>query len=296
MSAIKGFIYNNKKNIIFISLIIISFILMLASNKTAIKRLKKSGFSIIYPFQFVVNSCGSFFQNTFNSISELKKSQEELEKIRNELNQYKKFILDFNELNNENMSLRKLLRLKKEIIYESVACEVIGRDPKTLFDVLIINKGSKDGVNENMPVISYAGGKRILIGKIAEATPFASKVISMHNPKLRVGAVIVKNRVHTLIQGSNKAPGIVKLFYIPKKYMLSKSGMNYIYTSGDSLIFPKGIEIGKIIKIYPSKRYEMFNEADVQISADLSKLEYVLVLKIDYKRDDFKLLKLYNGF
>ena len=116
----------------------------------------------------------------------------------------------------------------------------------------------------------------------------------MQNPKLSVGAVIVKNRVHTIIQGSNKSHGVVKLLYIPKKYNMSASETNYIYTSGDSFIFPRGIEIGKILEIYPSKRYEIFNEADVQMSIDLSKLEYVLVLKVDYKKNDFKLHGLQN--
>ena len=256
MSAIKGFIYKNKKGIIFITLIVISFILMFTSSKRPVITFKKVGFSIIYPFQFTFNSLGNFFQNTFNSISQLKKIQEQLSNTRNELEQYKKIIIDFNELNNENITLKKILKLKKEMAYDSVTCEVIGMDPHRLFDVLIINKGSKHGIKENMPVISYAGGKKTLVGKIVETTRFASKVITLQNPKLSVGAVIVKNRVHRIIQGSNKSHGVVKLLYIPKKYNMSASETNYIYTSGDSFIFPRGIEIGKILEIYPFRASE----------------------------------------
>ena len=293
MSAIKGFLYKNKKIIIFILLILISLILIFSSKKEAVVKAKKEGFKLFSPFYFLVNSTGNFFMNTFNSISQLKKSQEELKKLRNELEQYKKIIIDFNEIKNENIQLRRTLELKEETIYDSVACEVIGRDPKKLFDILILNKGKKDGIKENMPVISYASGKKVLIGKVVEVTYNLSKIITLHNPKFSVSAVILKdnNRIHTIIQGSNKMLGIVKLLYIPKEYFFGESDLDFIYTSGDSLIFPKGLEIGRIVKLYTSKRYEMFNEADVEMSVDLSKLDYVLVLKVDYKKDDFNLLK-----
>ena len=294
MSAIRGFIYKHKKTIIFILLIVISISLMFVYNQGPVITLKKIGFSVIYPFQYLFNSVGDFFQNTFNSISQLKKLKEDLDNTRNELTQYKKIIIDFNELNNENIKLKKLLKLKEEIIYDAIACKVVGRDPKRLFDVLIINKGTNNGIKENMPVISYTGGNKTLVGKIVETTPFASKIITLQNPILSVGAVIVKNRVHTIIQGRNKTPGIVRMLYIPKTYMLSNTKMDFVYTSGDSFIFPRGIEIGRILKIYPSKRFEIFNEADVQISVDFSKLEYVAVLMVDYKKDDFMLHGLQN--
>ena len=128
---------------------------------------------------------------------------------------------------------------------------------------------------------------------MVEVTYNLSKIITLHNPKFSASAVILKDnsRIHTIIQGSNKMLGLVKLLYIPKQYFFAESDIDFVYTSGDSLIFPKGLEIGRIVKLYTSKRYEMFNEADVQLSIDISKLDYVLVLKVDYQRDDFNLLK-----
>jgi rod shape-determining protein MreC len=289
MSLIKGFIYKYKKSLIFILLIAISIFLLFSSSSSAVITFKKMGESVLYPFQFVFFSTSQFFQNTFNSISELKKSQEEIKNLRNELEQYKQIVINFNELNNEIINLKQILQLKQEISYNSTACEVVARDPKSLFDVLIINKGSNDGIKENMPVISYSSGKRTLVGKVVEVTPFSSKVLTLQNPILNVGSIISSSRSHVVIQGSNKSTGIAKLLYLPKDFYIQPNDPNLVYTSGDSLLFPAGIEIGQIIKIYQSKRYEIFNEADVKLSADLSKVDFVLVLKIDYNQDDFKL-------
>lgn len=294
MSAFKGFIYKHKNKIVFAILIIISITLMATTNKKPVVTVRKVGFTIVSPFQFIFESFGNFFQGTFNSISELKKIRQELNQTKQELDQYKKIIIDFNNLNNENNELRKLLSLKNKISYDTEACEIIGRDPKTLFDILIINKGIKHGIRENMPVITYAAGKKTLIGKVVETTLFASKVMTLHNPKLSIGSIIANNRVHTIVQGDNKRPGFVKLLYVPREYTYSDTTTDHVYTSGDSLIFPRGIEIGKIKKIYPSERYENFNNADLELSANLSKVEFVIVLKVDYKKDNFKIMDGFN--
>lgn len=213
---------------------------------------------------------------------------------KKELEQYKKVIVDFNELNNENNSLKKILDLKQEIYYDSVPAEIVGRDPQKLFDVLIINKGSAKGIKENMPVICYTQGKKVLVGKIAEVTPFASKVLTVTNPNFTVGAVTSKDKIHCIVKGSAQIPGLVKLLYIPKQYVISDTGVEYVFTSGDSLIFPKGIEIGKIVKINPSQRYEIFNEGLIHISADIAKLDYVLVLKVESDKDNYKIMEITN--
>ncbi|OHD07717.1 MAG: rod shape-determining protein MreC [Spirochaetes bacterium GWD1_27_9] len=294
MFSFKNFLAKHKKLVVFISLSVISFFLMVITNKTASFTARKVVFSIIYPFQFTFSATGDFVKNTFNSISELKKLKEELNRSQKELEQFRKIIIDFNELNNENNNLKKLLELKQSVVYDSTAAEIIGRDPQRLCDVLIINRGSTSGIKENMPVISYSTGKKILVGKIVEVTPFASKVLSINNINFSCGALIVRNRVHCIVQGNNETPGVVKLLYIPKQYVISDQGMDFVYTSGDSVIFPQGLEIGKIIKINPSARYEVFNEGLVQISVDLSKLEYVLVLKVDVQKDNYKILELPN--
>jgi rod shape-determining protein MreC len=291
MSPIKSFLIKNKRISILILLVLISIVLMSFTNKNANLTIRKVFFSIVYPFQYSFNAIGNFSRDTVNSISELKKMKEELDSTRKELDQYKKVIIDFNELNNDNNSLRKLLELKQNITYDTVAGEIIGRDPQKMFDLLIINKGSYDGLKENMPVISYSSGKKVLVGKLVEVTPFASKVLTLNNVNFNAGAVIIRNRVHCLVKGNEEQPGIVKLLYIPKQYVISDQGMDFVYTSGDSLIFPQGLEIGKIIKVIPSEKYEVFNEALIQISVDLSKLEYVLVLKVESDKNNFKLLE-----
>ncbi len=292
MSRFKGFIAKRQRGLLYIFIVIICFVLMFFTNKSGVVVGKKVLFSFAYPFQVTINSVGKFFGNTINSISSLRKLQAEFNRTQAELDQYKKVIIDFNELNNEITSLRNLLDLQESIDYELVACEVVGRDPARMNETLIINKGTAKGIKENMPVISYYGGKKALIGKISEATPFASKVMTLNNSQMSIGAMIVKNRVNCLVKGNNSSNSLVDLLYIPKDYTEEEIKNAFVYTSGDSMIFPKGLEIGRIIDIRQSARYENFNEASVRITADLSKVEYLLVLKVNYKKDNFQSIQI----
>ena len=290
MSRFSGFVAKRRRGITYIIIAIVCILLMFFTNKSAVVTGKKIVFSFAYPFQVTFSSIGKFFGNTINSISRLQKMESEFKQTQTELEQYKKVIIDFNELNNEISSLRKLLDLSESVDYELVACEVVGRDPARMNETLIINKGTVKGVRENMPVISYAGGKKTLIGKISEATPFASKVMTLNNPQMSIGAMIVKNRVNCLVKGNNDSNSVVNLIYIPKEYTEEELMDAFVYTSGDSLIFPKGLEIGRITGVKQSERFENFNEATVRLTAELAKVEYLLVLKTDYRKDDFKLM------
>jgi len=61
-----------------------------------------------------------------------------------------------NRLQRENTELRALLGDKEE---ERIAAAVIGRPTETPYDVLLIDKGSRDGIERNAPV--YVGYDQI---------------------------------------------------------------------------------------------------------------------------------------
>lgn len=279
MSAIKGFLYKYKRGLLFLLFIIISFSLLISSNKKITINFKETGFSLFYPFQLIFHSASKLIEDTFNAISLLKKSKEEIERLQKELEELKKAAVDFKELKNENDNLRELLELKRAVEYDSISCEVIGRDPKKVYDVLVLNKGAKAGIEKNMPVITYQMGKRILVGKISSVTEFSSKVMTIHNPNFSVSAIIEPDGIYSIIEGDVKEVGIVRLNYIPKNFDFDENKVYIIVTSGDSYIYPKGIEIGRLVKIYPSKKYELFKIGEVKLSVNLYEVNYVLVLK-----------------
>ena len=282
------FIFNHKRGLTTFVLLIVSVMLIgLTETKVGVSA-GKIGFSLIYPFQYIFNSTGKGVNGVVNAVAERNKLEQQLNLAMIELEQYRKMLIDFNVIIKENLDLKKTLELRDSFNYKSLTAQIIGRDPANMFDYLVIDKGSKHGIKENMAVISYKNGRKALVGKIFAVTPFASKVMTLKNPDLQVGVVIDYNRTHCVIQGQRSPNQDVRLLYVPKEFTLSDGVSPLVYTSGDSFFYSKGIEIGTISEIVSSKRFEIYNEAKVTMSEDYSKLEYVLVLMLDADKDNFK--------
>lgn len=291
MSAINGIIYKCRRGFLTLILLFVSFLLIVLNDKSGVVSLSKVGFSIIYPFEYMFNSVGSSANSVVNAVGEMKKIEEQLEMAKKELDQYRKLMVDFNVIIKENDELRNVLNLKNSLAYKTVTAKIIARDPNSLYDYIVIDKGSNAGISENMPVISYKNGRKALVGKVYAVTPFASKVITLKNPDLKVGVVIDYDGTYCMVQGDKSTLDFARLLYVPKNFLLDSSKSNMVYTSGDSIFYPKGIEIGVISEITESKRYEVFNEAKVKITEDYSKLEFVLVLVVNSKKDDYKMME-----
>ena len=268
--------------------LVISFIMITFTESRVADSLNKVGFSILYPFEYMFNSSSKFFHELINVISERDKMRQQLSVARVELDQYRKMMVDFDVIMKENVTLRNTLELKNAFAYKSVVSQIIGRDPESRFDYLVIDKGSEHGIEENMIVVSYKNGRKALVGKVFQVTPFASKVITLNNPDLRVGVVIDYDGTYCVVQGRNSADSSAKLLYLPKDFTLDDSRSPLVYTSGDSYFYAKGIEIGAIESVVDSKRYEIYNEGRVKVTEDYSKLEFVLVLMLDSENDNFK--------
>jgi rod shape-determining protein MreC len=169
----------------------------------------------------------------------------------------------------ENDRLKALLNFKKTIPYASIAAQVIGRDPSNWSDSVIIDKGTANGIKQDMAVISVRG----LVGRIVEAGNCSSKILLITDPNLKVGVMIRRNRQGGVMVG--RGAGRCKVVYISLDSD-ARPG-DKIITAGFGSVFPKGILVGDIEKTGRDQA-RLYKYAIVKPSQDLSKLEEVLCI------------------
>src|SRR5690606_2066244 len=120
-------------------------------------------------------------------------------------------------------------------------------NPDQWEEKMIINKGTDDGVSENMAVMTAQG----LIGKVTLTTPNTATVelISTQNPNYRVSAMVIggQKNVFGLIEGYDVERRELLLKRIDADIKLEKG--QQVTSSGLGGIFPKGIVIGEITEI-----------------------------------------------
>jgi len=174
-------------------------------------------------------------------------------------------------LRSENKLLRKKLKIHKDFNIVGVNAEIILPNVKNGYRVITINKGINDKIENSAPVINNNG----LVGQIINTTKEYSEIKPLTSIKFAVPAIKDSGKENVILYGNGNGELEIPLF--PES---SKLKVNDIFmTSGIDKIYPKGINIGKVIAIEPSK-FPKFNNILIQPFSQPTSYSQITVLKI----------------
>lgn len=188
---------------------------------------------------------------------------EQLKKIGQERAQYL-------EAKYENNRLRALLELKSQRKDYVTTAEVFARDPTNWFQVLLINKGTKDGISKDMIAITPSG----IVGRIYRVFDDNATVILITDVNSSVAARIQSSRIEGILEGRGEDRCYLK--YVSQDVDV-KIGDSVI-TSGLDGIYPEGLQIGYVTKVR-KKDGELFQVIEVAPSQELNAVEEVAIIK-----------------
>lgn len=209
-------------------------------------------------------------KNYLRAIAEFKELEEKNKKLTEEI----KVILQENAVLKEKLiaynRLKKLLELKESFSYQMTSSLVISREPGNWFNSVIIDKGSKDGIEANMAVATYSG----LVGRIVSVDSHSSKVLLILDQRSAVGGMIQRSRDIGVVKGSEK--NYCYMEYLSRDADIKRG--DRVITSGLGSIFPKGIIIGEVIGI-KKDNHALFQQVLIRLEVDFTKLEEVFVIE-----------------
>ncbi len=203
-------------------------------------------------------------KETAFAVKENKDLKAELEKFKN-----KEFQVEF--LKNQNDSLRKILESDIKIKGKSILAKVLLDKDSPFLKSIVINRGSKSGINKGMPVVDG----NYLVGKIVEVNYLSSRVLLLNDLNSRIPITFGEDSVQAILSGTGDIKPVLE--YLPELY--EPYGNLTVFTSGKDGIFLPGIPVGKT---------EM-DEMDVKVSlfSDPNQLSFVTVQLIDMNKDNF---------
>jgi rod shape-determining protein MreC len=219
----------------------------------------------------------SGIKNTFGSYFYLRGVRKENASLRQQVEQMRLQQVRLQEDAAQARRLQTMLGFKEQFISETLPAQVIGTSGSDASRVIYIDKGTSDGVKDNMAVITPDG----VVGKIAKAFHGSSQVLLISDQSWGAGGILVQSRLQGIVKGTQS--GAVQMTYIMSDNQI-KPG-EQIVTSGGDRIFPKGLPLGVVKEVAPGK--DMFLNIRVTPSADLNRVEEVLVItKVVEKASD----------
>jgi rod shape-determining protein MreC len=237
------------------------------AHTTAPEGLLSSGVGSVSRFFYYSSQYVNNFYEFISDLSTLRSRNEELEE---QLGEYKRNLTDYEKVVQENRELKSLLEFKEENAqYEYISASVVAIDPDLGFSVFVINRGSDDGVGNNMTVILKEG----LVGRVVEVSSSTSKVLSIIDRNSMFNGVCVRTRDYVRITGDDN--------YKLRGYVDSEAEIevgDIITTSGLTGNFKKDIVVGEVLEVQtPQGRLE--KEVIIEPAVQLEKINNVLIIK-----------------
>ncbi|MEQ1923037.1 MAG: rod shape-determining protein MreC [Pyrinomonadaceae bacterium] len=231
-----------------IALLIVNFVLMAFDAKeiNSGQRVVRSWTQTIADFvQSPVTTVTSAVANYFSSISNLRSAQTDNDVLKQRVQELEVELKQKEELAAENTRLKAFLQLKETSKYKVLTARIIGRDPSVWFDSSIVNRGSLDGVQLNMPVVTDGG----LVGRVTAVGPLTCQVDLVTRNKSGLGAVIGQvgeSNALGVVSGTSKGD-LLEMRYVAGTVAVQVG--QAVFTTGQDGIYPAGLKVGEIVSV-----------------------------------------------
>lgn len=188
----------------------------------------------------VFRPIGSFFTNVFRAGS-LAERVAQLERQNAELQTQ---LQETTELRAENAELHAILGLEEDLDFGTIGANVVAESVSSLEWTITIDKGSDDGVEEDMAVIGPLG----LVGRVVRVFDTAAQVMLIIDPESKVTARLSTSRETGLIEGQREQPLRLDLVEIETDIVPGETveTSGYQVDEGFVGLYPPGIPIGVV--------------------------------------------------
>ena len=278
MRSVRGYVSRHRSGVVYAAIVALCFLLMILTAETRVVNPKRAVNTIVSLVQRGFAETGRFARRFFSSIGELRQLRSRYSQLQEELISYRRDERELIQLRRENEDLRALLEISGSTEYRHRAAEVIGNDPSSFFNAIIIDKGSLHGIGIDMPVVAYQDGFRGLVGRVIAVGPISAQVLPVFDANCYVTARLQNQRYTGLVQGGGDRFSPLTMSYVPKSARDTISLGDLIASSGQSSIYPKDVYVGRVRGI-SAKSWEASLTLELAPIIDFSRLEYVFVLE-----------------
>ena len=224
----------------------------------------------VTPFERGAHGISSGVRHTWYNYIDLRHARQENEALKHEVARMRLDEAAIAEDALEGRRLQALLAFRQRYVGGTVAAQVIGTSATDQSHILTIDKGSKDGLRPDMPVITPDG----IVGKLREVTSTTAQVVEINDQTSGAGVILETTRIRGILHGT--VTGRVQIGNLTADSRI-KPGEK-VLTSGGDQVYPRGVPVGVIESVAPDPDHQPYMAITIKPAADLNRIEEVLVI------------------
>jgi rod shape-determining protein MreC len=261
---------NRYRNITVLLLVIMAQLVLLAvsaKNDQDVRFIRVWTVTAVTPVARIIEGLRGGSTGFLHNYILLHDTNQENQRLRAELDRMKMDnVFLKNELNTSDRA-KALQVFQQHTPSKTVAATIIATGAGSNSKVVFVDRGTVSGVQRGMAVVTPDG----IVGKVIAAYPTASQVLLITDADFAAGVVTEKNQVHGTLKGQGTPQ--CKVDYVAFEEKVEPG--EWVYTSGDDRIFPRGFRVGIVKAVRPG---QPFKEILLEPSGMQRGLEDVLIL------------------
>lgn len=167
----------------------------------------------------------------------------------------------------ENLALKNLLNVVSDEKYDCITARLLSVSLNPFSKTILVGAGSESGVKVNQIVASAQG----LVGRVTQVSGNFARVMLINDLNSRVPIVTLLTQERGILAGNNQN---TKIIYLQKNHTI-KQGEKVI-TSGDGIMYPRGIVVGEVSKVTES-------EVEILPAMNFDRTDFVNIFSNDFK-------------
>jgi rod shape-determining protein MreC len=225
---------------------------------------------VFVPAEKALNSVGDGVTSLWRNYLDLRGVRAQNEVLQSQLDRLRLDQVGLAEDAGQARRLQALLAFKEKFVSQTVAAQVIGTSGSEQSHLLYIDKGSGDGIKADMAVITPRG----IVGKVNRVFPGTSQILEINDATAGAGVMLERSRLRGVLRGT--ASGIPEILHVMADEHIEVG--EPVVSSGGDQIYPRGLPIGTVFSVSPDPEGGPFMLVRVKPSADLERVEEVLVI------------------
>jgi rod shape-determining protein MreC len=269
-----------RRGIAFSILLAITLLLMAFSANPYVQDLPSGLSFALRPFQGAIAGVADSVAGVAGAVGEIDQLRTENSTLRDENERLSNENARLQAVRAENEQLTALVQLQSGLEHQTVASRVISRETLETRRVVVLDKGTDDGIEEGDVVIVQGGA---LAGRVTDAGPTFSKVTLISDSTSTVVGQLAESGKSGDVVG--QAGGVLIMRNIDSAVPISLD--EEVYTAGIEVNagirspYPKGLVIGSVVDVQRDAN-SVVQTAFLAPAAELDSFELALVIT-DYK-------------
>lgn len=252
-------------------MIVLSLVLIVADDRfdqlTPVRSAIGTGMAPVHWLGNAPSELSDWVASLFTSKDDL---QAENEELRARLLILERRALKYAALASENNELRELMNSSEVLDDRVIVGEVVAVSPDPFSHEIVINKGSRDGVEVGQAILDANG----LMGQVQQTSSFTSRVLLVSDSSHAVPVEVVRNGLRAILLG-NGDTDTLELVHVPDTADIREGDL--LVSSGLGGRFPKGYPVAEVDRIVKEPG-EPFVKIEATPLAELNQSRLLLVV------------------